>query len=92
MVFWLASTALAQRPPSIRPELMTTVPLSVTVGILGEVGPSIRGGWSIGVLPRPYVTAINTYIGATNETYGPSEAQLVENSLRSSLVLRAYGG
>ncbi|MEQ1567916.1 MAG: hypothetical protein ABMA64_19915 [Myxococcota bacterium] len=88
---WLSLTAAAA-PPSVRPELVTTAPIDVGVGVLSEFGPRLRVATQVGLLPDPYLDGIEAGIGALDPTWTDSESELVDAALDGSVVWRTEAG
>jgi hypothetical protein len=79
-------------PLQIRPELATSAPIDVGVGVLVEGGPRLRAATRLGLLPDPYLDGINAAIGLFEPSWTAEEEALVETALDGSLVWRTEAG
>jgi hypothetical protein len=69
----------------------TDFPVQVGARVGAEMPGRVRLSTSLGILPGPYVDAINGIVVATG-AYGRDEADLVSNTLSTSLVWRTHVG
>ncbi len=72
-------------------ETVTDVPLDVGVRVAAEAPGRVRLSTSLGILPGPYVDLINAGVEAFGG-YNDQTAQLIKDSLSSSLVWRTHAG
>lgn len=84
--------AMAPVPPTARVELLTTAPVTVGLGALVETAPRLRVGTSLGVLPGPYVDAVNAAITLLEPSWTADERQLVEDTVSTSVVWQTNVG
>jgi hypothetical protein len=71
--------------------LGTDFPVSVSVHGHVEAQPGLRASMSLGVLPSPYVSAINAFVIATGG-YTEDTGDLIEAALSNSLIWRTHLG
>lgn len=87
-----ANTLTASTPPW---HIAVAVGTDFPIGVGGRVdmeGPwRLRASVSLGALPGPYVSAINGFLVGVN-AFGDSTAELIKQTLSSSLVLRTHLG
>jgi hypothetical protein len=91
MLTLLSAVCLAG-PLQIRPELATSAPVDVGVGVLVEGGPRLRAATQLGMMPDPYLDGINAAIGLFEPSWSEEEKALVEAALDGSLVWRTEAG
>lgn len=82
MWLWMAAAMAA---PPVLVEVGTTVPTDVGVGARVEWPGRVRTGLRLGVLPGPYVDAING-VAMAFDAYGEPTADVIRSSLQRSLV------
>lgn len=84
--------ALAEEPPKVAltPEIGTELPLAIDIGLRAELPLGLRFRLGAGYLPAGYVRLANGFATAAWPTYYDEEtANLVENALQSSVLVRA---
>src|SRR5262249_50094702 len=72
-------------------EVLTDFPVQVGGKLWVEFPHRVRVSTSFGVLPRPYIDAINKTLVAA-DAYSQQEADLIKTALQSSLIWRLHIG
>ncbi|MEZ4297074.1 MAG: hypothetical protein R3B70_19065 [Polyangiaceae bacterium] len=72
-------------------DAQTSFPLDVSLRVQGEAPFGLRLSTSVGVLPGPYVDAINAFLVEVN-AYDQNTADLVKTALEASLTWRTHLG
>ncbi len=87
---WWSAVALAGSPVTVTPEVGTEFPVSLQAGVRVALPARLRVGAAVGFLPRGYLQVANGAVTAMfPESYTEDTATLVEETLSSSLLLRA---
>lgn len=87
-----AVAAASPLPVEVRPEILTTAPVDIGIGVLVEAGPRLRLATQIGLMPGPYEDGINGAIGWFVPEWTEEEQALVEAVVDGSLVWRTEAG
>ncbi|WP_373048815.1 hypothetical protein [Vulgatibacter sp.] len=87
----LPAAAKAQPGEHLRLEAATAVPIYVGGRLAAELPARLRLSTSVGILPAPYVDGINE-LAIAFDAYDDDTADVIEDSLSSSLVWRTHLG
>ncbi len=88
----LPDRAEANSPVSFRAEGVANVPVQIGAGGVLELPMGFRAGGSIGYLPLSFVGVANDVLVPMTDKYSEQDAELVEQSVGSSMAWRLYGG
>ena len=81
-----------QSTSSIRVELLTDIPIAVGTNIIYEGPYRLRVSGMLGWMPSDFVTLSNSVVQQIEPSYSQETAELVENTIKDSLVMRLKAG